>query len=186
MHAESSATAEATPSLLVNLTHIAGLQNRHGDAAQLARNTLTVALEQGDTFTAAAAVMHIAWLLATQGDPERAARLLGSAIGFHERAGATLQRTERVCERRAREALRDQFDAPTLQALLDEGRAMALDAAVRDALRDSRPPFGGARGLMTTPIAIRTGGNEKGNDGTSERRFVLQLQHDLSDRGRTR
>jgi hypothetical protein len=82
-------------------------------------------------------MMEIAWPLATQGQLERSARLLGAATGFLETAGITLQRTEVVCEQQARKLLSDQLDTSTLQALLTEGRRMPLEEAVRDALTES-------------------------------------------------
>jgi hypothetical protein len=82
--------------------------------------------------------MELAWALAVQAEPERAARLLGAAIGFRETAGAMRQRTDKVCEERTCRVLRDQLDASTIRALLDEGRDMALEQAVRDALTEPR------------------------------------------------
>ncbi len=78
-----------TTACLINLAHIANLQGRLGDAATLGRRALTVALESADSLSAAEAVMEIAWPLAQQGQLERAGRMLGAAIGFHEQSGAT-------------------------------------------------------------------------------------------------
>ena len=122
---------------LINLAHIASLQGRDADAARLARESARVALSRDDKRTVAAAAMEIAWPLATQGEFERAARLLGAGLGFLETAGITLQRTDAVCEERTRQGLLDEYDAPTLQTLLDEGRGTPLEDAVRDALTET-------------------------------------------------
>jgi predicted ATPase len=135
--AGSAGAGVDTPNLLINLTHIANLQRRHADAAELGRETLTVAIDREDSLTAAAAVMQIAWLLAQQGEPERAARLLGAGIGFHQKTDASLQRSDQVCADRTRDRLCDQLDAERLQALLDQGRDLPLEQAVRDALSES-------------------------------------------------
>jgi len=135
--AESGAMTEATPWLLTNLTHIANLQSRHTDAAELGRKTVIVALDRDDSLLTAAALMEIAWVLAEQGEPKRAGRLLGAGLGFHETAGATLQRTDRVCEDRTCHSLRAQLDEHRVQTLLDEGRNLPLEQAVRDALTES-------------------------------------------------
>ena len=140
--AKSLATTGDIPVLLINLTHIANLQGRHSDAAKLGRKTLKAALDDEDLRTAAGAVMEIAWPLARQGQPERAGRLLGSAKAFYEKAGMSLERTEKVCERRTHEILRRQFEAHAVRALLDEGRMMPLEDAVLDALGEGHDHAG--------------------------------------------
>ncbi|HWJ50392.1 MAG TPA: BTAD domain-containing putative transcriptional regulator, partial [Solirubrobacteraceae bacterium] len=114
---------------LINLAHIANLQRRHSEAAKLGRQAYTAALDSAGRLSAASAAMQIAWPLAEQGQPERAGRLFGAAVEFLERAGATKQRTDIVCEQAVRNALREQLDEHTVQALLAEGRSMPLEEA---------------------------------------------------------
>ncbi len=123
---------------LLNLMHIANLQGRYSDAANLADKTLTAALDREDLLIAASTGTEIAWALANRGQPERAARLLGAAVEFYETAGATKQQTDVVCEQAVRDALRDQRDERIINALLDEGRKTPLDKVIRDELEASR------------------------------------------------
>ena len=122
-------TAAATA--LLNLMHIANLQRRHGDAANLAGKTLTAALDREDLVIAASATMQIAWRLAEQSQPERAGRLLGAAVEFFETTGATKQHTDIVCEQAVRNALRDQLD--------EHDRSSAAERGTRDPARASHP-----------------------------------------------
>jgi predicted ATPase/DNA-binding SARP family transcriptional activator len=162
-----AATADASI-LLINLTHIANLQGHVSDAVRLGRKTLKAALDDEDLRTAAGAVMEIAWPLARQGQLERAGRLLGSAMRFYEDSGVTLERTERVCERRTREILCGQFDAHAVRALLAEGRVMPLEDAVRDALGEGHDPDSPHVGITSEPptstrpgALIRNGGPDR-------------------------
>jgi len=132
-----------TTACLINLAHIANLQSRPGDAATLGRRALSVALESADSLSAAEAVMEVAWPLAQQGQLERAGRMLGAAIGFHEQSGATRHRTDKVCEQMTCEILSDHLDPDQLQGLLDEGRNIPLAQAIDEAFSESSVRDGG-------------------------------------------
>ncbi len=122
---------------LMNLAHIANLESRYGDAADLAREALSAALRIEYGIWAASAAMEIAWSRAEQRQPERAARLLGAAIEFFRHAGAAAQRTDAVCEEAVRDALRVQLDERAFHALLDEGRTMSIEEAAQEELEAS-------------------------------------------------
>jgi predicted ATPase len=123
--------------LLVNLADVANRRGRHSNAARCGHEALTASIDHEDLFIAAAAMMQIGWSLAVEGEPEQAARFLGTALGFNEDAGATLQQTDRVCQQRTYEILSAQFDEPTLRTLLDEGRKVPVQDAIADALDEA-------------------------------------------------
>ena len=135
--AEEISSARGAINMRLNLAHVASLENRYNDALDLARKALTDALDHEHSIVAALAVMQIAWGIAQQGQPERSARLLGAALGFHQNAGANLLPIDRDCERQTYKILRDQIDADRFQALLEEGRKMPLEEAAREALIES-------------------------------------------------
>jgi hypothetical protein len=64
----------------------------------------------------------------------RSARLLGSAVGFLERAGARREWMDESCEAAVRQTLHDHFDERAARALLDAGRTASLETVARDAL----------------------------------------------------
>jgi hypothetical protein len=102
------------------------------------------ALDHQAWATAAEAVMLLAWPLADDGQSARAARLLGAALGFYERAGIEWKLASKVCLDSTRQILGDQLDTAALQVLLHEGRTVPLDVAVRDALNESPRQLAGA------------------------------------------
>jgi tetratricopeptide (TPR) repeat protein len=114
----------------INLAHVANLQARHRDAISLARAALEVAAARVDTATVSAA-FELAWPLAELRQPERAAQLLGAALAYHKYTGASLERTNKVCEQAARNAISEQLGTTTLQALLGRGGETGLEHAIR-------------------------------------------------------
>jgi hypothetical protein len=112
------------------------LESSPAEAAGYAREVLRPALRRGDLLAVASAGILLTWPLAQLGDLARAARLLGSAVGFFERAGARREWMDESCEAAALHILRDRLDAPTMQALLAEGRSAPLEAVARDALEN--------------------------------------------------
>jgi predicted ATPase/DNA-binding SARP family transcriptional activator len=110
----------------INLAHIANLEHRHADAAELAQEALDRAVAIGYLNAAAAAALMLAWSLAQLEQPELAAQLLGTALEFYHHTGTGMQWSGTVCEQATRDALEAQLDTPTLEALIDEGRTMPL------------------------------------------------------------
>ena len=120
---------------LINLAHIANLERRSQDASDLAQKALTTSLGAALPIEAAAAALQLAWSLAERTQPQATARLLGAALEVFRYTSFVLQGTEDVAEQAVREALRTApLDAPRMRALVDEGRAMPIEQAAREAL----------------------------------------------------
>ena len=114
----------------INLAHIANLERRHTDAAELAQEALNRGVAIRYLSGAAAAALTLAWSLAELRQPERAALLLGAALEFFRHTGTAMEWSSTVCEQAARDALKAQLDERALQALVEEGRTMTLDQTV--------------------------------------------------------
>ncbi len=123
----------------LNLAHIANLEHRHADAAELALEALKRASANGDRSTAAHAALELAWSLAERQQSERAARLLGTALEFFWHTGVALQSDHAITEQAIRDALREQLDERTLDALVDEGRGIRLEQAAQKECQDAQP-----------------------------------------------
>jgi predicted ATPase/DNA-binding SARP family transcriptional activator len=116
----------------IDLAHIANLEGRHRDAAELAQEALNGGVAIGYLNATAAAALRLAWSLAELRQPERAALLLGAALEFFRHTGTGMQWSDTACEQAARDALCAQLDARTLHALIDdEGRTMTLEQFAR-------------------------------------------------------
>ena len=121
----------------INLAHIASLERRYADAAELAQEALNRGVAIGDLIDAAAAALMLAWPLAELQQPERAARLLGAALEFFRHTGTAMQWSNTAGEQAVRDTLQAQLDEHTLQALIDEGHTMTLDQFARKELHEA-------------------------------------------------
>ncbi len=128
--------------VLINLAYIETHEGRYADASKLAREALETALARGDLLMAAWATIGIAWPLAEQGELERSGRLLGAGIGFLETAGAGRDWMDEACEAAVLNILHDQLEPETVQALLAEGRNLALEDAIDGLLGGSKAATG--------------------------------------------
>jgi hypothetical protein len=115
----------------VNLAHLANLERRHRDAAELAQEALEQTRVTGLRRTGTVAALEFAWSLTELHQPERATRILGAALEFYRDGGTFMQSDEVESEQAIRDALGAQLDGRTFQALLDEGRQMTVEQAVR-------------------------------------------------------
>ena len=115
----------------VNLAHLANLERRHRDAAELAQEALEQTRVTGLRRTGTVAALEFAWSLTELHQPERATRILGAALEFYRDGGTFMQSDEVESEQAIRDALGAQLDERTFQALLDEGRQMTVEQAVR-------------------------------------------------------
>jgi predicted ATPase/DNA-binding SARP family transcriptional activator len=115
----------------INLAHIANLERRHVDAAELAQEALNGSVGIGSLSAAAAAALMLAWSLAELQQTERSARLLGAALEFFRHTGTGIQWSGTACEQAARDALCAQLDDRTLHVLVDQGRTMTLEQIAR-------------------------------------------------------
>jgi predicted ATPase/DNA-binding SARP family transcriptional activator len=122
---------------LINLSEIASLQGRHGDAISLGRTALATAVDHGDQLRAVWAVFHIAWALAELGDLERSGRLIGAATGFLQNAGFARSRSDLLCEKGVLDALHRRLAADAVRALVQQGRDAPLEAVLNEALTET-------------------------------------------------
>jgi tetratricopeptide (TPR) repeat protein len=115
----------------VDLAHLANLERRHTDAAELAQEVLEQTRVIGLRRTGTVAALEFAWSLTELHQPERATRILGAALEFYRDGGTFMQSDEVESEQAIRDALGAKLDERTFQALLDEGRGMTVEQAVR-------------------------------------------------------
>jgi serine/threonine-protein kinase PknK len=113
-----------------------------GDAARASAwfvESLTLCLDSRDKVDISMALVGLAGVARSQGRLERAARLLGAAETLSDTSGAyrSLADTGNFLVERTTAAVRAQLDEATCAAAWDAGRAMTLEAAIEEALRDS-------------------------------------------------
>ncbi len=120
-----------------DLAHIANLEHRYADAAELAREALDQAFAIGLQRTPVSTALQFARSLAELREPERAAQILGAALEFHREAGTAMHQEEAESEQAIRDALRAQLDERTFQALVEEGCGMTVEQAVREEHRQA-------------------------------------------------
>jgi hypothetical protein len=149
--ASESPTSAAVSVALINLSEIAALQGRYRDAASLGRSALRAALDLGDQLRAVGAVFHIAWSLVELGELARGGRLIGAATAFYENAGFARTRSDLLCERAVLEVLHARLAADAVHRLVQQGRDMPVEDALRDALDET--PRSRAAGLTSDPVA---------------------------------
>ena len=124
----------------VNLAHIANVERRHTDAGELAQEVLEPAFAIGQSHNAAVAALEFAWSLAELHHPERATRILGAALEFYRDAGTFMQVDEVECEQAIRDSLGAQLEPRAFETLLDEGRRMTVEQAVREECQRTEQP----------------------------------------------
>jgi hypothetical protein len=78
----------------------------------------------------------LAGVAAAEGQPERAARLLGAAQALIENTDAVIGPAERIEVERDLSAVRTQVGEATFTSAWAEGRAMTLEQAIAYALED--------------------------------------------------
>jgi tetratricopeptide (TPR) repeat protein len=123
---------------LVNLTYLAMVEGRHADATSLCHEALEGALRNKAPLTIAWTTIAAAWPLATHGELEWSASLLGSGLAFLDRAGARKEWMDDACEAEVCNILREHFDQQTVDALLEEAQGTSPEEAGRRALEESR------------------------------------------------
>ena len=110
---------------------------RHAEAIASFRDALRLFSTRSDTFGIELCLRGIAAVLAFEGTVERAARLLGAAELSHETTGEELGPGERDLEKRTRAVLDAAPQRDRIQAALEKGRSMDLEAATQLALADA-------------------------------------------------
>lgn len=119
--------------LIVFLGHTARAQGRATRAASLYRRGLRIFRQFDDRVGLDDGLTCLAISAAKEGRYEHAARLLGTAAATRDATAARSIYTARA-EQEALQSLRAALDPRDLEAALEAGRAMPLDAAVESAL----------------------------------------------------
>jgi hypothetical protein len=132
---------------------------RHGhvalervDRGRVVVQALELAPGEGNRREIAPSLVGLAAVAAAEGEPERAARLLGAAQGLLDALGAAMRPIDCTLRERTDAAARADLPASTFEAAWSEGRAMALEQAVAYALDRTPPesPMAGAGTLDPT------------------------------------
>lgn len=97
-------------------------------------DSLRSAHERKDSYVIAPNLLGLADVAARSGDPDRAARLLGSAESVLEKAALVWDPDDRLEYDRIVEAIRDELGSDRMNARVTEGRAMRADDAIASAL----------------------------------------------------
>src|SRR5204862_4919650 len=112
------------------------VEGRLDRADELLRESLEHSESIGSQFGTFNALVGLGAVAAAQGAGARAARLLGAAQALREQAGAgTLEVLEARLHDDALRRIADGLDEEELRAAWAEGRGLALEEAVREALR---------------------------------------------------
>jgi predicted ATPase/DNA-binding CsgD family transcriptional regulator len=119
----------------LNLGVTAYQESDYEQAGVFLRESLTLGSELGTKLMITGDLTELAAPLANaQGQPERAARLLGASNALHEAMGTCLQPACQEVFNRTLASVREQLDETTLNTALDEGHAMSMDEALAYAL----------------------------------------------------
>jgi predicted ATPase len=125
---------------LRSLAHIALQQDQPDEALRHLRAGLALAGNMGPAQEAyrAGGLVAGAGVLAAQGDPRRAARLLSAVAAWEQAAQSPLWPADRQAARRIREAVAAALGAAAFAAAWEAGQRVALDTAVAELLETDR------------------------------------------------
>ncbi len=121
------------------LAWVARGQKDHAEARSLAREALTIFRQQDDKQEIAESLELLAACAAAQNQPDRAARLFGSAEALRETIGAPLPPASRPDYEQGVAATRSALDVQAFAAAWAEGQAMTREQAVAYALTENQP-----------------------------------------------
>jgi len=113
---------------------VAKIQGDRGRAVHYLREALNRYHDEDDPWGTGAALSDLAIYAAADGNEERAVRHFGVVAALQERGGTLLPPTEHAGQVAAIAAIRTRLGETPFAALFAQGGAMALDAAVADAL----------------------------------------------------
>jgi tetratricopeptide (TPR) repeat protein len=125
-----------TANVLTDLGRLLLQEGDHREAAALFQEGLELSHRLGARGRCADALEGLAEIASHLGQPERGARLLGTAEALRAAIGASMPPAAQEDHERALMALHARLDDATLAAIWAAGRAMTLDQAVAYALRD--------------------------------------------------
>jgi predicted ATPase/transcriptional regulator with XRE-family HTH domain len=117
---------------LGNLSSIAYLQSDYGRAKALGAQALALAYELGDKRMISFRLLDMGIVAFRLGQPERAAKLIGTAEVLAMNTGIPFQPEENIVAE-----IRTQLSESTFESLQSEGRAMPLDQAIAFALEET-------------------------------------------------
>jgi tetratricopeptide (TPR) repeat protein len=120
-----------------NLGLVELYQGNYEQAETLIRTGL--AREEHSKYHTAYALAFLAGPIASKGDPEHAARLLGASEAILDRIGAVYQTSDKHEIERFVNDVKAQLDKATFEAAWAEGQAMTFEEAVACALGEKHP-----------------------------------------------
>jgi predicted ATPase/DNA-binding SARP family transcriptional activator len=125
---------------------LGAMARHHGDLAaahQFYRQSLTLQWEADNRGGVATCLEGLAMVAAAQGEPERAARLLGAAAALHETLGTPPRRKEWQEQEALLAALRAALGEAAFTAAWKAGQALTWEQAATEALgKSGGPPVG--------------------------------------------
>lgn len=114
-------------------------QHRGREATGVLRNALREARRLKQRYGVATALEFLGWAAAGEGQPERAARLLGAARAAYRSIGATRPVPQQDRAARHTTRIRQSLGDRRFAAAYADGEGMAVPQAIRYALAESRP-----------------------------------------------
>jgi tetratricopeptide (TPR) repeat protein len=124
---------------LRNLGHVASYQGNYARASARFIESLAILREQGYKPPMPACLVGLSEVAHTQGERERAARLLGAAAALLDAIGACWPWVERAAYERQVAAVRAELGQEAFAAAFAAGRTMPLDQAIAYALHEEAP-----------------------------------------------
>src|SRR5262249_27791186 len=121
---------------LGNLGNMARKQGDYAAARPLYNQSLALKRQMGDISGTPSALETLAEITARQGQPERAARLLGAAEGLREAAGAPLPPYEQAPFDKLIQELRAALGEERLMAARQAGRSLSWEEAIEYAMTE--------------------------------------------------
>jgi hypothetical protein len=128
----------STARALLGLTRVAWHQGDITSARAYSIENLTILRDLGSVWELVYVLEHFAWLALHDRKPQRAARLLGATDALREATGHVLFPVERPCYEdcvaKTRDALLQNGDATTIEALWRRGRMLSREEIILEAL----------------------------------------------------
>lgn len=125
--------------LIHNLGYVAQYQRDYGRAGALFEESLALYRETADKKGIAGCLAGLAGVAGAQGRLELAARLFGAAEGLHANIGGHIHYADRAEYDRSVAAVRARLEEEAFRSAWTEGRVMAWEQVIEDALSVVRP-----------------------------------------------
>lgn len=124
---------------LENLAFIAQHQGDHRQAISYLQQALRISHKVNSPLDIGCNLIAMAGSLAALGQPQRAARLIGASDTIYAQLGAFIQPADQPETERAFTLIRTRLSEDEFEVLREAGQAMALEAAIADALIETDP-----------------------------------------------